>query len=170
MIIVRVSELDNQTEQLLLSKFILKTDPNYPKDALHIFAENNPVRRYNNHMLSLNSNSLYSINAINIIPKNVSQSIIDKALNKNQSETGGLATTLDLREEARVMLTSNIDIDDRLINGQIGTVRKIVLSGQVNKIYVAFDAKTAGLKLMDRDQYCKVHRFVPVERIEVKLR
>ena len=66
---VRVSELDNQTEQLLLSKFILKTDPNYPKDALHIFAENNPVRRYNNHMLSLNSNSLYSINAIDIMSK-----------------------------------------------------------------------------------------------------
>ena len=53
-------EFDNQTEQLMLSKFILKIDPNYPKDALHIFAENNPVHRYNNHMLSLNSNSLYN--------------------------------------------------------------------------------------------------------------
>ena len=66
------------------------------------------------------------------------------------------------------MLTSNIDIDDRLINGQIGTVRKIVLSGQVIKIYVAFDDKTAGK--VDRDQYGKVHRFVPVERIEAKIK
>ena len=62
------------------------------------------------------------------------------------------------------MLTSNIYIDDCLINGQIG----IVLSGQVNKIYLAFDDKPAGLKLMD--QYGKVHRFVPVERIEVKIK
>ena len=78
---VRVSELDNQTEKLMWSKFILKMDPNYPKDALPIFAENNRVRRYNNHMLSLNSNSLYNINANDIIPKNVSQSVMRMFLN-----------------------------------------------------------------------------------------
>ena len=47
-------------------------------------------------------------------------------LNKNQSETGGLAGKLELKINARVMLTVNVDVNDRLINGQIGTVKQLI--------------------------------------------
>ena len=66
---------------------------------------------------------------------------IQKALNKNQNETGGLAGTLNIKVNAKVLQTVDINIDDRLINGQIGTVYKIKTDnkGQDVKIYIKFD-------------------------------
>jgi len=43
-------------------------------------------------------------------------------LARGRSKTGGLDYELHLKETARVMFTANIDISDRLINGQIDTV------------------------------------------------
>ena len=42
-------------------------------------------------------------------------------LNRSQSETGGLAGTLELKVSARVLLTVNLE--DRSVNGQLGTVK-----------------------------------------------
>ena len=45
------------------------------------------------------------------------------------------------------MLTANIDIADRLINGQIGTVKHILTDrGNIVKIYILMDDSNAGLK------------------------
>ena len=43
-------------------------------------------------------------------------------MNANLSVTCNLAHSLELKIGEKVMLTCNIDIDDHLINGQIGTV------------------------------------------------
>ena len=51
------------------------------------------------------------------MPKNVSIQKINKVLNRNQSETGGLAGILKIKINARVMLTVNIGFQDRLVNG-----------------------------------------------------
>ena len=48
------------------------------------------------------ANPLFVINAIDILPKNVEPSVIDKVLNRNQMETGGLARILELKVNARV--------------------------------------------------------------------
>ena len=55
------------------------------------------------------------------------------------------------------MLTVNIDLQDRLINGQIGTI-KYISKGRTNnitKIYVKFDDAKAGLKKMSTDFFAK---------------
>ena len=40
------------------------------------------------------------------------------------------------------MLTANVDISDRLINGQIGTIKHIITNKyQVSKLFVKFDVK-----------------------------
>ena len=44
-------------------------------------------------------------------------------LNWSQSETGGLAGTLELKVNARVMLTVIVDLEDSLVNGQLGTAK-----------------------------------------------
>ena len=49
---VRVGNIDKDAETLLKSRFIQSTDPDYPFDALHIFAENVPAKDYNDMMLS----------------------------------------------------------------------------------------------------------------------
>jgi hypothetical protein len=48
-------------------------------------------------------------------------------LTKGRSETGsGLGTKILMKENARVKLTTNVDISDRLINGQLGTVMVVI--------------------------------------------
>ena len=40
---VRIALLNETDEQLLKSRFVVRTDINYPSEALHIFAENKPL-------------------------------------------------------------------------------------------------------------------------------
>ena len=56
---------------------------------------------------------------------------IDRVLGKTRSETGGLDFEILIKEGARVMLTTNISISDRLINGQMGTIFTVTID-QVN--------------------------------------
>ena len=45
---------------------------------------------------------------------------IQKALNRNQNETGGLAGLFEVKLSSKVMITTNIDIDCNFPNGQNG--------------------------------------------------
>ena len=65
------------------------------------------------------------IKTIDNLPKNASIQKINQVLNRNQSETGGLAGILKIKINARVMFTVNIDLQDRLVNGQLETVMHI---------------------------------------------
>ena len=71
------------------------------------------------------NNTMHSITAIDIIPKNAAPSAIEKVLQQNQSTTGGLAHILKIKIHATVMITVNIDIADRLTNGQIGIIKHV---------------------------------------------
>ncbi|KXJ10654.1 ATP-dependent DNA helicase PIF1 [Exaiptasia diaphana] len=121
----------SQTEediQTVNTRLISPSDQDYPSDALHIWAENNPVTAHNNKKLDEIDAPLYVLTAIDHYPQNVSEKDIESVLSKGRSETGGLDFKIHIKKGARVMLTSNIDINDRLINGQMGTVHSIVSS------------------------------------------
>ena len=77
------------------------------------------------------------------ISKNYNVANALQAQNRKQSKTGGLTVLLKVKVNARVMITTNIDLSDRLINGQIGTVKRIN-QNEVNAIYVASDDVSAG--------------------------
>ena len=74
-------------------------------------------------------------------------------LKQNQSETGGLATMLLIKLNARVMINMNVDRHDRLNNGHLGTEKHIAINDQCNisKIYIKFDDNKAGLKIISID-------------------
>ena len=75
----------------------------------------------------------------------LSQSQIDAI--KKMSETGNLESQLKLKIGAQVMLTSNLDIDDRLVNGLVGTVKQIKYkNNEVSVVYVKFNDNYAGRK------------------------
>ena len=78
-------------------------------------------------MLEKLEGELFLFNAIDDLPNNVPQRLIELAINRKQTDTGGLATKLTLKLGAKVMLTVNIDISDKLINGQIGIVKKYII-------------------------------------------
>ena len=111
------------------------------------------------------------IQAIDDIPKNVSARTIEDFQNRNQSETGGLAGLLKIKVDARVMITVNINIQDRLTNGQLGTIKHIFKDkkGLVSKIYLKLDDTKAGLHCMNSDVYGKQHGLVPIEKTETNI-
>ena len=98
-------------------------------------------------MLASVPNTLVTILALDNYPTGTTEKTIVSVQEKKHSETGGLLYKLDLKVGCRVIMTTNVDIDDRLINGQIGTVKKFnIMNGKVETISVQFDDVKAGLK------------------------
>ena len=69
-------------------------------------------------------------------------------MKRNQSETCGLALILEIKAGARIMLIVNIDLQDRPMNGLLGTIKRISLDthDNVTRIYIKFVDCIAGLK------------------------
>ena len=113
-------------------------------------------------------NPLISIHAEDEIPKNCSNADIAEARIRSQSETGGLALLLHLKIVARVMITANLDIPDRLINGQLGIVKHVKFEhGKVTTIYLKLDDHKAGLKEINGcDALARQNKWVPIKRHE----
>ena len=62
----------------------------------------------------------------------------------NTCETGNLKKILTAKINARVMITTNIDVTDGLTNGAMGTVTNVVIdekTGKMSAILVSFDSK-----------------------------
>ena len=61
------------------------------------------------------------------------------------SETVNLESQLKLKIGGQVMKTSNLDIDGRLVNGLVGTVKQIKYkNNKVSVVYVKFNDDNAG--------------------------
>ena len=65
------------------------------------------------------------------------------------------------------MLTVNINLSDRIVNGQFGTTDNIVFTKSgISKIYLKFDELLVGKQLIFGDFYSSTHQVVPVNRVE----
>ena len=113
----KVNESDITVFVLLESR---KSDVQIPPDdSIYLFAENSEKDKLNLSKLSLLVTPLVTVKAIDKFPTGTCQSKIDQILSYSESRTGGLTSLLSIKKNAYVMLTNNIDINDRLINGQI---------------------------------------------------
>lgn len=144
---------------------------------MHIFAENAPVDQHNNEHLQYLRTPLRRLKATDQYPPNINKQEIDRVLARRRSETGGLDSEILVKENCRVMLTTNMDINDRLINGQMGTIKKIAINQTTSKpyvIYVKFDDLQAGIKTIQTctDNYAREHSAVPIQPVlaRIKLR
>ena len=90
-------------------------------------AENAPVDEHDLGRIEQIQSTKYTLKALDQLPQHVRKQDIERALYKGRSETGGLDTEIIIKESARVMLTTNVNISDRLINGQLGTVINIAV-------------------------------------------
>jgi DNA replication protein DnaC len=157
------------------SRSVTPSDHNYPSEALHIWAENKPVMDYNNRKLEQLSTPLFVLKAVDQCPPNVSKQDIDRVLLRGRSETGGLDQEITMKEGARVMLTTNIDIADRLINGQMGTVIRIAVNENNNRpttIFVKFDDEKAGNISINKatNSFTRQNRLVPIVPLLVRIK
>ena len=80
-----------------------------------------------------------------------------------------------IKEGARVMLTRNISISDRLINGQMGTVFKVDVT-QTNEmptvLFIKFDDPNAGKDFTNTcaNPFAREYRVVPIEPVLAKIK
>ena len=69
------------------------------------------------------------------------------------------------------MLTSNLDIDERLINGLVGTVKQIKYKkNEVSAVYVKFKDNNAGREAMQLDVTAPQHNWVPIKKHQALFR
>ena len=74
----------------------------------------------------------------------------------NLHEIGNLKKILTVKINAKVMITTNIDVNDGLTNGAMGTVTNVVIDERTGKmicILVAFDSKHVGQEAIHTSAY-----------------
>ena len=166
---IRIGKQTEDDIKIIQSRSILPTDASYPTYALHIWAENAPVDDYNKKKLNELPDSVFILKAEDQYPTNVKKQDIDKVLAKTRSETGGLDYEILVKEGARVMLTTNISIPDRLISGQMGTIFRVNVANEPNStptiVFVKFDDPNAGKELIKNHpiSFARENNVVPIE-------
>ena len=161
------SEEDNE----LLRQRVRTFDDTIPKDALIVAGSNADVNTYNTDRLNKVVGELISITAL---VTSEARGVHKPKLNPDGSIIGtSLQYHIDLKKGCRVMLTTNLDVCDGLVNGSLGTVIGFEYNkeGRIQYIMVTFDDKEDGKR---RRTNCDrvVAKYpglnaTPIERMEV---
>ena len=88
----------------------------------------------------------------------------------NACETSNLKKILNVKINARVMITTNIDVSGGLTNGAVGTVTNVVIDDTIGKmitILVSFDSKHVGQEAMHMSVYKSTNQnAVPIYKTQ----
>ena len=122
-----VPEKDSPDDLMLCSceMNIPHTDPSYPINAMHVYAQNKYCAEWNNIRLDSIQGTLYT-NIAHDVSKDESINISNITLPDKLKEMANLPKTVNVKVGARVMLTCNIYVSDGLTNGAMGAVTGIV--------------------------------------------
>ena len=139
----------------------LKLNPNhetYPHDAMHIYTQNVHCDAWNEHRLKLLSGTEFT-NIATDSNKDDCTELGNVTMPTNPCETGNLRKVLTVKMNARVMITTNIDVTDGLTNDAMGTVTNVVIdqtTGKIRVILVAFDSEHVG----QEERYISVYNSI----------
>ena len=81
---VRIGNIDDDEENLRKARFTHESDENYPKDALHMYAEDEPAMKRNEAVLNELPGELYIIEANDKIPDNCKYTLSSIQAAQNQ--------------------------------------------------------------------------------------
>ena len=141
--------LEGSNEDIMLQNCELKMNPNdekYPSDALHVYAQNAYCDEWNTHKLKLLPGKEFT-NIATDSKKDDCTELANITMPTNPCETANLKKILTVKVNAKVMITTNIDVNDGLTNGAMGTVTNVVIDERTGKmiyLLVAFDSKHVG--------------------------
>ena len=114
---------------LLKSRVLSDENLEITRDALRVFRSNAEVDAYNTKVLASLSTEGATANAYDFCVGDGSASIREKVLSNvrklKTTETYGLPLLIDLKVEAKYMMTVNLDIEDGLVNGACGQLMMI---------------------------------------------
>ena len=169
---IRIGDIDADVQQKLKARFVNETADNYPQNVVDMFEENYPAVVHNKKILDTLPGELCRVNATDNIPADCKYPLqcIASGQNRKQTDTGGLAKSLELKVGAKVMITVNIDIKDRLINFQVGEVFEFkIVDNVINKVYIKFQDPQIGRKAMMSNDFTKTNCVVPIEKCEADI-
>ena len=141
---VRTGDQTEEDVEILKTRVFPRDSPQIPEDALLITGENKIVNDVNMKKINKLEGELFEIEAIvRSKTRGNFKPAVDKA---GQIKNAPLQHTISLKKNARVMLTTNLDVCDSLSNGQLGMVVDIILNekGKVDQILVEFDDPNVG--------------------------
>ena len=155
---------DDITEIRKLEETVTST---WPDEITHLYMTNYLAGCRNEECLSRlenEINTIITVNAKDQGPKNTSVPG-DVAF----SSTGNMKKHLQMCEGAKIMLTKNIDIDDKLVNGTLATIKKLDRVGNdiygypTGRVYIKCDDESAGSKYKDSRLIEELKVCVPVK-------
>jgi len=114
-----------------------------PSETIRLFKTNEEVDAYNRYSLSQNQNPEFVSIADDIAVGDVSCDVKNFALNtvKNlhSTKTLGLPATTVLKEGSIYMTTVNIDVEDGLVNGANGVIKKVdTIFDKPSRVWIVF--------------------------------
>ena len=126
---LRRNEMTEEDKNKLKTRIVDRDTSDYPKDALHLFAENLLVNKHNDKILSQMPGEKVVIpchdNVVSAnIPAKECQKLI-KSLPDDCQITGNLMKSLTVVVGMIVVMTANVDVEDGLTNGATGVVKYI---------------------------------------------
>ena len=168
----RVREGKQTTNDLIQIKALMNTDTtSWPAEFVKLFLNNHLAGKENEECISKLDSEVVVIKARDnnkdVETNTCSISIPD---NISLNQTANLPSELKLCVGARVLLTVNINVPDRLMNGAIGTVLHLDMRSKplCSTIYVKFDDPIAGNSLKDRRLRNELKECVPITAITKK--
>ena len=113
---------------------------------MHVYAENVHCDVWNEHRLKMLPRREFT-NIATDSKKDDCTELANVTMSTNPCETGNLKKVLTVKINARVMMTTNVDITDELKISANGTVTNVVTDqtpGRISIILVAFDSEHVG--------------------------
>ena len=170
--IENVSDVELEAINFLRSRDIQEDHPDYPHGCLHIFPVNSEVR-------------LHNLKRMKNIPKTFeikpNDSVMDVSGSfkvsdqKEAKEDNGLPDSLLVGIGARVMITRNQDVEDKIVNGSLGSIIGLDFfksNNIVKTIWVQLDDSKAGIikrLSLDAELKKKYPKAIPIKREEAYL-
>ena len=158
---LRLNEMTEEDKQKLQTCVVDNEIDDYPKDALHLFAENFYVDQHNDTILSQLPGEKFIIPCHDIvvssnIPAKRQQSLID-GLPKDYGKTGQLKKSLTVVVVMIVVHTANVDVEDGLTNGATGVVKHVDFrwmegTNRPSIIWILFDDPRVGKATREKKQ------------------
>ena len=104
-------------------------------------------------MLKMLVTPLILIKAIEILPDKffLSANQLQNIQNMKLNEISNLSCVLNLKTGAEDRITSNIHIDDRLVNGMVRKVAHFFITNGMKAVYLKFDDVNVGRSTMQSD-------------------
>ena len=153
----------------LRSRVMPSDHPKYPHSALHIFPTNDDVNEFNDKMIQTVPGAI----DIPCYESRLDQTgTFNRCEVKKAKDDFGLPQNITIGIGARIMITKNQNVDDKIVNGTIGTVVACINEKGVDIIWMKPDDSSVG-KLKQSQLTSKQKKMypncIPIVKVEANI-